>query len=657
MGILASRRRAVRGVVSGANDELDEVPAACQRLRIPIVALTGSPNSPWPTEATWSSIAVFGRSLSARLGAHRRTRRRRRRCAGRHALQRRDFPARAVRADAPERALGRRLLLTAGDIMRRGEDLPVVDRRTLLVEALPVMMQKRLGCVFVTDGAGGPLLGILIDGDLKRVLVRERDPMRRPMEELMVRDPKRVEARALVVQALRQMEENPGGAITQLVVVDDAGRLTGAVHMHDIVKLGWPAPRLRRCPPTAGSPPPTPAGNARAAEWLLRRVDVAGGRRCAASPLRGRGLAAPRCIPHRLANDTQSRRARISCKRRISRPIAPDSYTPGTNAKAWLYKILQLTLASTSRCKARRPAEVDFDAVEPLRRISRAPVCGPTRGEMAAFADLLDDEVKAALEAVPEPFRIVFILSVVEISQYQRSPSHPRNSDRHRERSLFRARKALQASLQEYARRRGPRHRQHRRGVVERGMDCNELRPQLQLFLTASSTPKRARGSGAASAGCAECRDLAERGDVRFWLRTRLATEPAASPQLHAAVGRSWRCDRIAACAGAPASGRASPPRAPRAGDGGVPAILGVPFLGCRSAAPARPRPRPSSTPAMRGARRPAAALLHGGTGRAGRPAGRAFLAPSCPTSRAPGSCGGERALHVRASARPRVAH
>jgi arabinose-5-phosphate isomerase len=62
--------------------------------------------------------------------------------------------------------------------------------------------------------------------------------MRRPMEELMVHDPKRVEPRALVVQALRQMEENPGGAITQLVVVDEKGKLAGAIHMHDIVRLG-----------------------------------------------------------------------------------------------------------------------------------------------------------------------------------------------------------------------------------------------------------------------------------------------------------------------------------------------------------------------------------------------------------------------------------
>jgi arabinose-5-phosphate isomerase len=241
MGILAAEDVLLVVSYSGANDELDEVLAACQRLRIPIVALTGSPNSLLaqrsdlvvdcrvpeeacplglaPTASTTAALAV-GDALAVAL------------------LQRRDFRPEQFAQMHPSGVLGRRLLLTVGDIMRRGNDLPVVDRRSLLVEALPVMMEKRLGCLFVTDGAGGRLLGILTDGDLKRLLVREGDPMRRPLEELMVRDPKRVEARALVVQALRQMEENPGGAITQLVVVDDAGRLTGAVHMHDIVKLG-----------------------------------------------------------------------------------------------------------------------------------------------------------------------------------------------------------------------------------------------------------------------------------------------------------------------------------------------------------------------------------------------------------------------------------
>jgi RNA polymerase sigma-70 factor (ECF subfamily) len=133
-----------------------------------------------------------------------------------------------------------------------------------------------------------------------------------------------------------------------------------------------------------------------------------------------------------------------------------DRYTPGTNARAWLYKILTNTGINVAVRKARRPAEVDFDAVEPL--LAHAPSTGlqvPTRGELAAFADLLDDEVKGALEAVPEPFRIVFILSVVEGFTYQEIAAIleiPIGTVMSR---LFRARKALQAALQDYAQRRG----------------------------------------------------------------------------------------------------------------------------------------------------------------------------------------------------------
>ncbi len=98
-------------------------------------------------------------------------------------------------------------------------------------------MEKRLGCVFVVD-AQSRLLGIITDGDLKRILVRDPGALDQPVEGLMVAGPRHISAEAAVVDALRDMEENPGGAITQLAVVDAEGRLEGAVHMHDIVRVG-----------------------------------------------------------------------------------------------------------------------------------------------------------------------------------------------------------------------------------------------------------------------------------------------------------------------------------------------------------------------------------------------------------------------------------
>jgi arabinose-5-phosphate isomerase len=244
MGILSPEDVLLVISYSGANDELDEVLHACKRLRIPIVALTGNPASQLaarsdlvidcrvpeeacplglaPTASTTAALAV-GDALAVAL------------------LQKRDLQPEQFAQLHPSGVLGRRLLLTVADVMRRGDDLPVVEARTTLRDALPVMMAKRLGCVFVADAAGR-LIGIVTDGDLKRILVRDADLVRHPIGELMVHDPKRIEARALVVQALRRMEENPGGAITQLVVVDSDGRLQGAIHMHDIVKLGLASP-------------------------------------------------------------------------------------------------------------------------------------------------------------------------------------------------------------------------------------------------------------------------------------------------------------------------------------------------------------------------------------------------------------------------------
>ena len=240
MGILAPEDVLLVISYSGANDELDEVLSACRRLRIPIVALTGNTNSPLaarsdlvvdcrvpeeacplglaPTASTTAALAV-GDAIAVAL------------------LNKRGFRAEEFALVHPSGVLARRLQLRVADVMRRGDELPIVDHQMTFRDTLPIMMAKRLGCVFVRDDAER-LVGIVTDGDLKRILVREPDVMQRPIGELMVRNPKRIDGEALVVQALRQMEENPGGAITQLVVVDERGRLAGAIHMHDIVKLG-----------------------------------------------------------------------------------------------------------------------------------------------------------------------------------------------------------------------------------------------------------------------------------------------------------------------------------------------------------------------------------------------------------------------------------
>ena len=133
-----------------------------------------------------------------------------------------------------------------------------------------------------------------------------------------------------------------------------------------------------------------------------------------------------------------------------------DRYAAGTNCKAWLFKILTNTGINAFAKRARRPTNVSFDDVEPILAGASAPGPGlPPPGNFAALADLLDDEVKAALESVPEPFRLVLLLAGVEGFAYKEIAEIleiPIGTVMSR---LFRARKLLQSALREYGRRRG----------------------------------------------------------------------------------------------------------------------------------------------------------------------------------------------------------
>jgi arabinose-5-phosphate isomerase len=86
------------------------------------------------------------------------------------------------------------------------------------------------------DGAGR-LVGFVTDGDYKRALLRDSDPMPHAVRDYMNREPKTVDRTSLARTALAKMERNPSGPITQLVVVED-GRPAGVVHIHDILRAG-----------------------------------------------------------------------------------------------------------------------------------------------------------------------------------------------------------------------------------------------------------------------------------------------------------------------------------------------------------------------------------------------------------------------------------
>ena len=132
----------------------------------------------------------------------------------------------------PGGVLGRAAALRVADLMHCGEGMPCVASTATLHHALLEILNKRLGMTTIVDG-NGLLAGVLTDGDLKRILLRGAADLEQPVASVMTRTPKRIDAGASIAHAVRAMEENEGGPITSLVVLDDRGAPMGVLHLHD----------------------------------------------------------------------------------------------------------------------------------------------------------------------------------------------------------------------------------------------------------------------------------------------------------------------------------------------------------------------------------------------------------------------------------------
>jgi arabinose-5-phosphate isomerase len=219
---------------SGETDEMLAILPALKRLGVPIVLLTGNPKSTLarqcevvldvsvaeeacpmnlaPTSSTTAALAA-GDALAMALLELR-------------ALRPEDYAALH-----PGGSLGWRALFRVGDLMHTGEAMPVVAEDARLEDAIVEMTRKGLGMTTVVD-AGGRLLGVITDGDLRRLHLRGGPIAERRAGEVATRSPKTIGADDLAAKALEAME----GRITSLVVVDDAGRPRGVIHLHDILR-------------------------------------------------------------------------------------------------------------------------------------------------------------------------------------------------------------------------------------------------------------------------------------------------------------------------------------------------------------------------------------------------------------------------------------
>ncbi len=225
---------------SGKNDEITKLLPYLKAMKVKMIAITATEGSPLaaeseivlltmaekeacpmdivPTTSTTSAM-VLGDALAVA------------------ALQSRDFSREDFARLHPSGVLGKRLSLTVGELMHKGDAMPLIGMDTTLKEALFEIANKRLGCAGITDRRGS-LVGIITDGDLKRILIKNPAALEVKVSSLMTGQPRTAQAGALAVDALAHMEMDPRGPVTQLFVTDEEGRPVGVIHIHDIIREG-----------------------------------------------------------------------------------------------------------------------------------------------------------------------------------------------------------------------------------------------------------------------------------------------------------------------------------------------------------------------------------------------------------------------------------
>jgi arabinose-5-phosphate isomerase len=220
---------------SGETPEVVALLPALKRLGVPLIVMTGKfdstlsqaanvaldvavdeeacPLNLAPTASTTATLGM-GDALAVAM------------------LEARGFTAQDFARSHPGGSLGRQLLLHVEDLMRTGEALPRVLPTAPLSAGLLQMSAKGLGMTVVVD-ADERILGVFTDGDLRRALETQIDVHATAMSTVMTPQPKTIGPRELAAEAVHLMELH---RITALPVADAAGRLVGALNVHDLFR-------------------------------------------------------------------------------------------------------------------------------------------------------------------------------------------------------------------------------------------------------------------------------------------------------------------------------------------------------------------------------------------------------------------------------------
>jgi arabinose-5-phosphate isomerase len=237
LGMITSKDVVIALSNSGNTEEIITIVPIIKRLGVPLITMTGNPDSPLataasinlnvgveneacplglaPTSSTTVAL-VMGDALAVAL------------------LEARGFTEKDFALSHPGGSLGRRLLLHVSDIMHTGDDTPRIAAVASISEALLVMSSKGMGMTAIVDD-DNTVLGIYTDGDLRRTLDKNIDLQQTRIDQVMTRNCKTVDAHDLAAEVLKLMEDHK---INGALVTDADNRLIGALNMHDLLRAG-----------------------------------------------------------------------------------------------------------------------------------------------------------------------------------------------------------------------------------------------------------------------------------------------------------------------------------------------------------------------------------------------------------------------------------
>ncbi|MBM9614275.1 KpsF/GutQ family sugar-phosphate isomerase [Desulfobulbus rhabdoformis] len=237
LGMVASTDVVLAISYSGETTELNGLLSSIKERNIPIIAICGRNDSTLahharetlnvaipreacplglaPTTSTTATLAM-GDALAVAL------------------LNRKQFKAEDFRKNHPGGSLGARLKVAIGEVMLTGDKVPRVATTATVAEAIEELNAQNLGAVFVTDEKD-TLMGIVTDGDLRRMLSSGKSHAEISLAEAMTRSPLAISSDLMAADALSIMQQHE---ITVLAVVSDKGSLLGILHLHDLLGKG-----------------------------------------------------------------------------------------------------------------------------------------------------------------------------------------------------------------------------------------------------------------------------------------------------------------------------------------------------------------------------------------------------------------------------------